>query len=172
MEHLPSLCHSPCDSRLVTPYVCRQSYDGGTFLTYPLRVDRAYLLPEAEPESGRLPLWHHEKIHPTPTQHLEDLLQTWLFFGLLHELLGDICQAEEFISSDSVGGNKTLTTSGLLDKVNLWVGRLRENLDRHHYDHIAECLRLTNTTMRAVSMPLLYLLFNSFHQIMFFHETS
>ena len=151
MDHLPCVSHPTADFKSNVPYICLKPYDGGPFLTYPRRVDKAYVLPDPSPNSSRLPFWQQEKLHPTPNRDFEDFCQTWLFFGLVNELLGDLCPAEELICSDESGVRKTLTTSTLLDKVQSWGKSLKNNKDLRQYDHTAECLRLTHSTLRAVS---------------------
>lgn len=68
-------------------------------MTYPLRVGRPHVLPSYAENNNLIPYWRHEKLHPTPTPELESFIQTWLFFGLLHELLGELCLPSDFIRS-------------------------------------------------------------------------
>ncbi|KAL9614766.1 MAG: hypothetical protein Q9167_000757 [Letrouitia subvulpina] len=98
MEHLPRPKRAENDEFEAVPYVAVH-YDGGPFMTYPLRVGRPYVLPSHAENNNAIPYWRHEKLHPTPTPELESFIQTWLFFGLLHELLSEICQPSDFIRS-------------------------------------------------------------------------
>jgi hypothetical protein len=58
-------------------------YDGGPFLTYPLRKNKPWMLPNDE--LGENNLGAHEVLLPTPHEELETFLQTWLYFGLIFE---------------------------------------------------------------------------------------
>ncbi|KAI4209080.1 MAG: hypothetical protein LQ351_007945 [Letrouitia transgressa] len=98
MEHLPRPKRAENYESAVVPYTA-VLYDGGPFMTYPLRVGRPHVLPSYAESNNLMAYWRHEKRHPTPTPELESFIQTWLFFGLLHEILGEICQPSDFIKS-------------------------------------------------------------------------
>lgn len=151
MEHLPSPLHSLHDDQTKVPYVCHKSYDGGPFLTYPIREGKGYVLPAASSSSGQLPFWQHEKLYPTPKEELESFFQTWLFFGLLHEILGDLCSPQEFIRASQVAPNKVTSTSNLISITETWVSGVINGDIVTTYEHLAECLRVTYAALRAVS---------------------
>ena len=67
-----------------TPYVCQQQYDGGPFLSYPIRIGK--------PEAGAaffdlINYQRTERVNPTPLGDQESFIQTWLFFGFIAEFL-------------------------------------------------------------------------------------
>jgi hypothetical protein len=67
-----------------TPYVCRERYDGGPFLSYPSRVGK----PEATGASFDLVKYQlSEWVSATPVQDQESFVQSWLYFGFIAELL-------------------------------------------------------------------------------------
>lgn len=60
--------------------------------------------------------YHHpyavyEDWHPTPVKGLESFCQTWLFFGILNEVLGGGNREDDFIRPDPSGLEKTILCS-------------------------------------------------------------
>ena len=151
MEHLPSPLHSLHDDQTKVPYVCSKSYDGGPFLTYPIREGKGYVLPAASSSSGQLPFWQREKLYPTPKEELESFFQTWLFFGLLDEILGDLCSPQDFIRASREASDKVISTSNLISVIEKWVSRVINGETATTYEHLAECLRVTYAALRAVN---------------------
>jgi hypothetical protein len=60
-----------------------ECYDGGPFLTYPLRKNKPWMIPNDE--LGETNFRTHDVLHPTPHEELEAFLQIWLYFGLIFE---------------------------------------------------------------------------------------
>ena len=149
MEHLPRPRKAFSNDRDIVRYVA-EPYDGEPFLTYPLRAGRPYVLPSEGNE--QIPFWQHEKLHPTPNAELETFFQTWLFFGLLREVLGDIYRADDFIGELKVGDEvqKVTTTASLHGHLGTWVQQVHDGLISPSYLHIAQCLQLTHSSLRAV----------------------
>ncbi|KAL8958620.1 MAG: hypothetical protein Q9193_004357 [Seirophora villosa] len=148
MEHLPLPRNLASPGPDPVPFVCTKDYDGGPFLTYPTREGKSSVLDVA---SELLPL-----LRSTPIAEHEAFLQTWLFFGLLKEILGDLFIASQFISGDPSSGSsqRRLDTTSLNSIVQDWVERLTISNDNHHqkrvqYDHIAQCLRFTLEVLRS-----------------------
>lgn len=105
--------------------MCEKPYDGGPFLTYPVRENR----PEIRPDAGQAeenPLREHERLYPTPSKEFEAFCQTWLFFGLINEVLGNICQSADFVRPDEVGDGRTISTSRLRTLVEHWVSSVQD----------------------------------------------
>ncbi|KAI4089326.1 MAG: hypothetical protein LQ344_005458 [Seirophora lacunosa] len=139
--HLPKNVVTPGPGPV--PYMCTKDYDGGPFLTYPAREGKSSVLDDVSERRRLLP--------NTPTADLEAFLQTWLFFGLLKEILGDLFVASQFICVDLSSGSsqRQLNTTSLNSIVQDWLNRLQASSDSNHqkeaqYDHIAQCLRLTS----------------------------
>ncbi len=151
MEHLPSPLHSLHADKTKVPYVCKKPYDGGSFLTYPVREGKAYVLPAASSSPGQLPFWQHEKLHPTPKEELESFFQTWLFFGLIHEVLADLCSPQDFIRASQEATDKVMSTSNLISITETWISKVINGDIVTTYDHLAECLRVTFAALRAVN---------------------
>lgn len=146
------------------PYVCKGEYDGGPFLTYlTRRKDLNVSVPQVAED------WiDYTWIRTMPLVQLEDLIQTWLFFGLLTEVFGDLFIPSHYVRtvvptdpslgttvSITTGDEKVLDTSQLLPVVNIWMRRIQSSANpecspRTEYGHIAACLNLTSKTLRAI----------------------
>jgi Heterokaryon incompatibility protein (HET) len=146
------------------PYVCTEKYDGKQFLSYPKRNDKPWL----ELPGGDLPYMTYavsENIRLIEQKEQERFLQTWLFFGLLHEMLGDsYCERDFIVQDPNSPESKFLSTVNLLPKLELVWGNLSHSQigqpqtsaprrpkgmveiskedEKVHYDHIRSCLRL------------------------------
>lgn len=151
MEHLPSPLHSLHADHMKVPYVCNKSYDGGPFLTYPVREGKEHVLPAASNSPARLPFWQHEKLYPTPKEELESFFQTWLFFGLVHEILGDLCSPQDFIRASQEVPDKVMSTAHLISIMEKWISKVITGDIVITYDHLAECLRVAYAALRAVN---------------------
>ncbi len=92
------------------PYVCMEKYDGGPFLTYPLRKGKPWMVPELT-EEYQFPYSVYENWRPTPVTELEPFCQTWLFFGILNEVLGSAYREDDFIRPDPSCLGKTILYS-------------------------------------------------------------
>ena len=153
MDHLPIPKTAFTKERAIVPYVCLKDYDGGPFLTYPIREGVAHALPPDGNIPGGSPYRQHEQTYPTPKQEQEDFLQRWLFFGLIHEILGDRYKPEELISTFQTddGEIRLVRTTDLVETLNKWIIDIRTNCvnPRHNYEHLAECLRVAFATIRG-----------------------
>lgn len=146
MEHLPFPQNS---GKLETVrYVCSKPYDGGSFLEYPLRENKPQGMPSAEEGPASLSFLRYEQLHPTPNNELEDFFQTWLFFGLIHEFMGEFCNRETFLRRFE-DGKAVLSTSALPDIVSQWVALIKSGSSSLSYDHVAQCLHRVLKTLRA-----------------------
>ena len=131
------------DEQDAVPYVCREPYDRGPFLTYPVRMGRTHVLPNAGAVPGQC--------DPTSTRDLENFFQTWLFFGLINEFLGDFCKADDFIRVGGRDDKTTVSTVPLVDLVDKWVECLKSGKMSFQYEHIGECLRSVFAALGVVS---------------------
>jgi hypothetical protein len=78
MDHLPSLNGCGSYKNIEIPYLCKEEYDREGFSGYPLRQgwDKTKILAQGDFGSER------------PLKDIQSFLQTWLYFGLLSEVLG------------------------------------------------------------------------------------
>lgn len=88
-----------------------------------------------------------------------DLLQSWLFFGLLTEIFGGPAtqyKHEDFIRTDASG--RRMACTEMLDKYALYWTAMRCHEDREvvvrHARDVDSCLRLTNTVLNVVATSL------------------
>ena len=146
MEHLPVPRNSP--KLEIVRYVCSKPYDGGSFLGYPTRENKPHGMPSADDGAGSLSYLRYERLHPTPNNELEDFFQTWLFFGLIHEFMGELCNSDTFVRKLE-DGTVVLSTSALPGIVDQWVASIKSGSSSLSYDHIAQCLHRVSATLRA-----------------------
>ena len=118
-------------------------------MTYPIREDKSQITLGTFRSSGLTPFWAYEKLHPPPNMDFEAFCQTWLFFGLINELLGDICRPADFVRLNEAGDDKIITTSLLLGLIDQWVKSMKNGSSTVTYEHLAECLHLTFGTLKA-----------------------
>ena len=150
MEHLLRPTSVPLPPPANIPYICQNEYDGGPFLTYPDRIGKSYAVPNPGFKPAYLPYWQHEQHNPTPKQELESFFQTWLFFGLVNEVLGEVCSQNDFIRViNDEKSSKDITTTQLLFAVDRWVQKVLNDESKQSYDHVAECLCLANAALQV-----------------------
>ena len=148
MDHLPVVRNGSVLGLERVPYLCEKPYDGGPFLTYPIRENRPEIIPDAA-SAGKQLLFEYERLHPTPNKVFEAFCQTWLFFGLINELLGSICKPVDFVQAEPGGDGKLLSTSRLPGLIEQWMTSIQNGSSTVTYEHVAKCLRLTHATLVA-----------------------
>ncbi|MCJ1365350.1 hypothetical protein MMC16_004471 [Acarospora aff. strigata] len=140
MDHL-LLPKDPVTSTLTkVPYVCKQKYDRGPFLTYPLRIDKAWI-PEIA-SHGLISPTIYQQFDTCPKEEQESFFQTWLFFGLLYEILDGAFFEEDYIDTTNPGCI-LLCTEELLPQLNRFWDSRKENVSEEsfgQFDHIRDCL--------------------------------
>ena len=150
MEHLPTVPDRTDQGLETVPFVCEKQYDEGPFLTYPIREGKLHIVPDSSVVLEKaVPIWQHEKLHPTPNKEFEAFCQTWLFFGLIHELLGNSCESADFVRLNENDDSRTISTSRLPGLVEQWVKSVEDGSSTMTYEHVAKCLRLTFETLWA-----------------------
>ena len=174
MEHLPLPKDVLSPGPGPVPYVCREAYDGGPFLTYPVRKKEFNALAN---ETGIFNTDINGVISK-PIAELEAFIQTWLFFGLLTEVFGDLFTTSQYVVTPTstsgprnglttgpilmflkkllVGGpRQVMNTNSLVPTVEIWMKLIESSKDpedeqRRQYEHLAACLRLTSNALQAV----------------------
>lgn len=76
MDHIPAVPSRTVEGLETVPYVCEKSYDGGRFLTYPVRENEPQILPDIADEPGKILLWEYEKHHPTSVKDFAAFCKT------------------------------------------------------------------------------------------------
>jgi hypothetical protein len=141
MDHLPSV--SDPLPPLHVPFVAEEEIDYGSFLEYPESRDILK-------ESLRAHKW-------TNMKNAAPLLQTWLFFGLIHAFLDTEIRIEDFVCADEAGRRRVTT-------------RILPNLLEDWYHR---CLQLPEQDVSAYHERKLALLICAYdHNILFSGETD
>lgn len=148
MDHLPVASTGTVEGLETVPYVCEKPYDGGPFLTYPIREDRPEFVSDAD-SAGKQLLLEYGRLHSTPNKVFESFCQTWLFFGLITEIVGDICQPTDFIRRGEGSNSKFISTSRLPGLIRRWMTSVENGSSPMTYEHVTKCLWLTYLTLQA-----------------------
>ena len=150
MEHLLRPSASAEKPMILIPYVCKDEYDGKDFLDYPSRIG----LPSLQVVGiypGCLSYADSKHLHSKSNEFIESFYQTWLFFGLVHEILGPLYDVNDFVSVGIINDSKVkvLSTSKLNMKLEQWVVLVQNGgVDPLlTYNHIAQCLRSAHATL-------------------------
>ena len=99
MDHILKV-GNPIYPDLKVPYLCEGWQYTAPFATYPVR--RGFKWTDLlDPSRAK-----------KPAEEVDQLLQSWLFFGLLQEIFGDLFNAAHYVRVDSKG-SKILTTQRL-----------------------------------------------------------
>ena len=144
MDHLP-LPSDPSIARAKVPYILAadhdltQPSDEEAFLDYPSRVGWPQVIPSAQlPEFKK-----YDLAHPSDDRALERFFQAYLFFGLLHVVLQDLYDPEDYITREPEHGLAFVHTSKLLDRLEAWRKRQQQltSEEKHAvYDKLLPCL--------------------------------
>lgn len=150
MEHLPTRTGNPNSVFPPIPHLCSERYDGGPFLEYPRRQG----LPRLEVDwLGSLSLVNQWYLKAIPPAESESFLQNWLFFGLLHEILGDSYCHEDFVTTaeDDKGKRTIITTAVLVSRLEKWEKTIRQDEGPRMavYEHVAQCLELAYACLKV-----------------------
>ena len=144
MDHLP-LPLDPILPLTEVPYLCGEPYDTTIpFLEYPRHKGRPWMVPVTIVDR------YHDTLFPTPTS----FFQTWLFFGLIAEVLGDHFNHESFVSKSEYDGSLILSTKEL---VSLTAQRfesvtaLDKPTQKSIYLGAAQCVDLTLMTLLSAT---------------------
>lgn len=137
------------------PYVCIEKYDGGPFPTYPLRKGRPWMVPKLTEE--QLPYSVHEEWHPTPVKELESFCQTWLFFGILNEVLGKAYRESDFIRPDPSCLGKTILYSKKIQPLlelscnGYFVNEPKKEQRQRTLQHLIACISSSSQTLSVIT---------------------
>jgi hypothetical protein len=134
MDHLllPRCASAPLRVRCLST----GDYDSGPFASFPARHNWKVSLYETSLEET----FSHGGEAPS-FEEIEAFLQTWLYFGTLHEVFGEYVTMSDFIAVDE-SGNKFLCTGTLRSTMNGLLARSadRESLCRRVYSHLDELI--------------------------------
>ena len=129
MDHL-ALPRDPILPLTKVPYLCTEHYDVTIpFLEYAGRKGKAWMVVEV----GQVMFELHEFDSPTAKSELACFLQTWLFFGLLAEILGDLYDHDNFVTESSDTKEWILKTGdlqSLIEKRITWIATLEKPVQK------------------------------------------
>lgn len=142
MDHL-ALPQDPILPLTEVPCLCSEHYDVTIpFLEYPGRKGKPWLVVEV----GQVMFELQHDVSPTLISELERFLQTWLFFGLLAEVLGDLYDHDAFVTNSLDTKERILTTKDLqplIEKRIIWVAALEKTAQKQIYEHVGKCIDIT-----------------------------
>lgn len=111
MEHIP-LPHNCLFSPIRVPLIASPIFDGGSWQNFPQRHGWQ-VIPQ---QGGTLFLLHGER---RPIEEIGRLLQSWLFFGLLQTMLGDLYDAQA-LTCEREKGVRFISTERLESLLHRW----------------------------------------------------
>jgi hypothetical protein len=103
-------------------------YDGGQFLTYLDRRKDWSTSDIFEPQNSN-----------KSVEEIVQLLQVWLFFGLLMETFGPEFHTDEFLRQNEAG-QMTITTAHLWELSENFAAGFTKEEKQHHVEHMEECI--------------------------------
>ncbi|KAL7943305.1 hypothetical protein V8C42DRAFT_328674 [Trichoderma barbatum] len=165
---------SPATPPRKTPYVCSEEWDGGPFLTYPVRKGKVRLVPprlrhllgiEASEEP------YLEILYPTAKEEIQPFLQTWLWFGMFAEMLGlnettpghriieDSLATQEIrllhdtcVSAADEDGNRYISAIAVLEAAQLISERMQlAPHKRERFTYMRDCLQYASLMVLSAS---------------------
>ena len=128
--------------------MCQETYDERSFLDYPRRLGGPeFELEERSRHHNSLSNASQRFLRAMPSAKLQAFLQNWLFFGLLHEVLGGFYRHNDFVSTVFEGGEERtiVSTANLLSRLGVWEAKVigDGNSTMALYEHLVECLCLS-----------------------------
>ena len=111
MDHFPPV-HSPCNS-VEVPYL-DGTYDGGEFTDFPNRQG-----------------WNLDRLRPADVEgrtvtDAGRFLQAWLYFGMIHGVLGIEVDVSDFVRIDDRSQKRYITTQHLRAYLRKWRSQIEE----------------------------------------------
>jgi hypothetical protein len=142
MEHLLLPAGAVLTEKDEIPCIYLENYRGLPFKDYP-STNPDYEVPQDSQAAASI------QLYPSPLglRGLERSLQTWLFFGLLQEILGNLFKEDDFVRhiGDGAGGRLAVSTAKLRGLLDQWMHRVRDDrtLGQLYFEHLQECLRVS-----------------------------
>lgn len=151
-----------------TPYVSKEIWDGGPFLTFAHRKDMLRTIPP-QLRKDHLDVPYLELLYPSPQEEQQSFYQTWFFFGLLAEFLSlneledgtrPVCssQSEAEIASlyaycvFTEDGKRYITGTKIPEFQSLVTTRAKEAKTgvQSRLNHLYECLQYTYVMLNSI----------------------
>ena len=120
-------------------------------MTYPSRTGSLPDLYLVGLFPGQLPYAHQMQLASLPKPYLQSFYQNWLFFGLIHEILGNLYVPEDFLYEchDHDGYTRAVSSTKLIAALEAWVAHIQANTTKPlpTFAHIAQCLCMTHAAL-------------------------
>jgi hypothetical protein len=173
MDHL--IFADSKDPLIEVPYICLEEYDNEGFVEYPLRKGRELAV---RTEHGATTWYSPREPFRGESLTAKDapLLQTWLYFGLLSEVLGvsisskefirekkptarTICRTMESLSIDELAQptaepSQLIVSTALLPAyLKAWKARdstLLESARKERLDHVTQCIQFASVSLHTI----------------------
>lgn len=132
MDHIPQFIAPDHELPKVLYRGGSEPYDGNGFKKYPERrgwsleaLELGFRMGSAQAllETPRERVSGENSIQD-PKEYAQ-LLQSWWYFGMLHEVLGESFRLEDFIQDSTVPGEQVVTTARLGKLLQAWWGQMR-----------------------------------------------
>ena len=102
---------------------------------------------------GHFPYSQQMQLASLPKRELESFHQTWLFFGLIHEILGSLYVPKDFIYTceDRDDYITAVSTSKLIIALEEWIARIQADTENPPvtYEHVARCLCMLHAALNV-----------------------
>ena len=154
MDHLPTPIN-PIAAPLRVPLVCDGPYEDadGEWLLYPAKAGWPQVLP-----SPQYPQWSLSELNkPSDDRALERFFQRWIFFGLLHRVLGEygLYDGRDYVGADAEG--HYVHTRKLAKRLRAWQEVVRPYTPaekERYYERLLPYLYRADDSLAVLGTPL------------------
>lgn len=126
-------------------YMCIEKYDGGSFLSYPHRKKKPWIMPDVN-DPLYMSYQIFEKTHFIFKTKQKSFMQIWLFFDLFNEVLINLYREKDFLVKDSAATDRFILCIKKLRSLLKAACRSRFEKTFHdtssRFDHLRVCLIL------------------------------
>lgn len=130
------------------PCLCLNDYIGIPFPDYPSKAKPNYQIPSDEHSA-----WFRAGPMSFGLPAFQSFLQTWLFFGLLQEVLSTSFRHEDFVREipDGSRSRSVLSTAKLRDLLDKWTESATDdqNFDLTRVEYLRRCFKVTYLALAA-----------------------
>lgn len=130
------------------PCLCLNDYIGIPFLDYPSKANPNYQIPNDEQSA-----WFQAGPRPLGLPAFQSFLQTWLFFGLLQEVLSTSFRHKDFVHEISDGSisRSVWSTAKLKDLLDEWTEPATDDqeFDLTRAEYLRRCFQVTYLALAA-----------------------
>jgi hypothetical protein len=148
MEHLMLPAGIELTEQELIPCLCLNDYIGIPFLDYPSKTNPNYQIPNDERSA-----WFQAGPWPIGLPAFQSFPQTWLFFGLLQEVLSTSFRHKDFVREmpDGSISRSVLSTAKLRRLLNEWTQLATDDqeFDLTRAEYLRRCFQVTYLALAA-----------------------